>query len=250
VGETVRRATGPWTPAVHSLLRHLQSIGFDGSPRVLGFDEKGREVLTYLHGEAGSMMPQPAYMWTDETLAAAARLVRRYHDAVGWFVPPPNAHWQTQTGAPLHDEPSNEIIICHNDLAPWNTIFRDESPYALIDWDFAAPGSRLWDVAYAVWRWVPVYSEWKCRVVGAELPDDYGPRARLFCDAYGLEDRSSLVEVMRLRMRVLSDTIRLRGEAGEPGFAELLRMGYDRLPLQDMEILDEHRAEIERALAP
>jgi hypothetical protein len=45
-GETVRRATGPWTPTAHSCLRHLQSRGFVGAPRVLGVDQQGRDVLT------------------------------------------------------------------------------------------------------------------------------------------------------------------------------------------------------------
>jgi hypothetical protein len=242
VGDTVRRLTGDWTPAVHALLRYLSSADFAGSPRALGFDEKGRESLTYLEGEAGSMMPQPAYMWSDDALVAAAQLIRRYHDTVEDFAPPPDARWRAQLGAPREGQ-----IICHNDLAPWNTIFLSGAPSALIDWDFAAPGTRLWDVAYAVWRWVPVYGEWKCRIVGCDVPD-YGRRARLFCDAYGLDDRGALLDTTRMRMQALSDTIRSWGEAGEPGFAELQRMGYDKLPLQDMEVLDENRPAIERVL--
>ena len=39
VGDTVRRPVGRWTPAVHSLLRHLEAVGFEGAPRVLGFDD-------------------------------------------------------------------------------------------------------------------------------------------------------------------------------------------------------------------
>ncbi|HKF74825.1 MAG TPA: hypothetical protein VKF59_01675 [Candidatus Dormibacteraeota bacterium] len=35
VGSTVRRSTGPWTPAVHALLRHLEAAGFAESPSVL-----------------------------------------------------------------------------------------------------------------------------------------------------------------------------------------------------------------------
>ncbi len=242
VGDTVRRATGPWTPAVHALLRHLETAGFAGAPRVLGIDERGREILTHLPGEAGSMMPAPAYMWSDEALVEAARLVRRYHDAISGFVPPSGARWRSQVGVPPDDE-----IMCHNDVAPWNTVFLDGKPCALIDWDFAAPGSRLWDVAYAVWRWVPAYPEWKCRIVGSETPD-YGRRARLFCDAYGLEDRSGLLDTMRRRMQVLSHTIRSWGAAGEPGFGDLLRMGYDRLPLQDMAVLEQRWGELVAAL--
>ena len=44
LGDTVRRNVGPWTPAVHSLLNHLQRVGFTGSPHVLGMDERNREV--------------------------------------------------------------------------------------------------------------------------------------------------------------------------------------------------------------
>ena len=53
VGETVRRETRPWSSSVHDLLRHLDREGFAGAPRALGFDDQGREVLTYIEGEAG-----------------------------------------------------------------------------------------------------------------------------------------------------------------------------------------------------
>jgi hypothetical protein len=36
IGATVRRAAGPWTPAVHALLAHLAENGFAGAPRPLG----------------------------------------------------------------------------------------------------------------------------------------------------------------------------------------------------------------------
>jgi len=48
VGETVRRSTGPWTPTVHAFLRHLERVGFDGAPHVLGIDAQGRKVLIYV----------------------------------------------------------------------------------------------------------------------------------------------------------------------------------------------------------
>lgn len=51
VGGTVRRRAGPWTPAVHALLRFLEREGFD-APRVIGMDERGREILEYIEGEA------------------------------------------------------------------------------------------------------------------------------------------------------------------------------------------------------
>ena len=63
VGDTVRRPAGPWTPAVHALLSYLADRGFTGAPRPLGFDEQGREVLTFLEGETvGRRKPRPAWV--------------------------------------------------------------------------------------------------------------------------------------------------------------------------------------------
>src|ERR1700761_8301210 len=87
VGETVRRPAGPWTPAVHALLRHLADGGFLGSPRPGGIDSQGREILTFVEGETvGSTLPWPAWTHTDHTLAEVARWMRRYHQAVSGFV--------------------------------------------------------------------------------------------------------------------------------------------------------------------
>src|SRR4051794_23239511 len=77
VGQTVRRTGNSWSPAVLDLLRHLDREGFAGAPRALGFDEQGREMLTYIEGEVGrgeSFIPDqggrfdlrlPNYVWRD-----------------------------------------------------------------------------------------------------------------------------------------------------------------------------------------
>ena len=41
-------------------------------------------------------------------------------------------------------------LIVHHDLAPWNLIASATGVRGFIDWDVAAPGTRLWDLAYAV----------------------------------------------------------------------------------------------------
>src|SRR5713226_6160740 len=51
VGDTIHRPTGPWTPTIHAYLRHLRAAGFTSAPDVLGIDERGREVLSYIDGE-------------------------------------------------------------------------------------------------------------------------------------------------------------------------------------------------------
>src|SRR4029450_3980440 len=93
-GDTVRRNAGPWTPAVHALLRHLEYVGFTGAPRALGIDERGREVLSYLEGECGEYPLAPHWV-TDEALVAVATMLRRFHDAQYGFRPPPGAIWRS-----------------------------------------------------------------------------------------------------------------------------------------------------------
>ena len=44
VGDTVRRPSGPWTPAVHELMAHVRSAGVSAVPRPIGWDGAGREV--------------------------------------------------------------------------------------------------------------------------------------------------------------------------------------------------------------
>jgi hypothetical protein len=212
VGGTVRRMTGPWTPAVHAVLGHLEARGFDGAPRVLGIDERGREILAYIEGEAptGWPDPYPSWVWSHETLESAARLLRRYHDAVADLVPPSGAAWRHPAGPPPHE------LICHNDVGPFNTVFRGERAVAMIDCDQLAPGSRAWDLAIAVWRWAPVTA-----TPSGQVPGTQGERIRRFCAAYGFADVAQVVDLLPARMRQGYEYARERAAAGEPGFVKI-----------------------------
>jgi hypothetical protein len=244
VGDTVRRATGAWTPAVHALLRHLERAGFQGAPRVLGIDDGGREILSYMEGSVPYAPTIPREIWSDGALSAAARLVRRYHDAAASFHAPDDARWRFCPGAPQGGD-----IICHNDLAPWNTVYRGGLPGAFIDWDFAAPAPRLWDVAYAAWRFVPLYYN---GVPGTEEEDadvhDCARRLRLFSDAYGLAERRDLVDTVLRRQEVMYETVKVWGEAGIAGFAEMWRSGHADYPLRDAAFVRGAQHELEGAL--
>lgn len=244
VGDTVRRATGTWTPAVHRLLKHLEAHGFDAAPRVLGFDEQGREVLTFIEG-ATDNTGEPGWVWSEPALTQTGRLIRRYHDVCRSFNPPADAEWQLMVGAPTTGE-----IICHNDLAPFNAVYRDEVPQAFLDWDLAAPGPPLWDIAYAAWRFVPLYGDpaergWVTAVA------DRARRLRLLCDSYDLHaaDRAQLVAMIDRRIRCSFDTLRTWGEAGVPGWAEMWRAKtHGDGMLRDLEYIAEHRPAFSEAL--
>src|SRR5258707_6979330 len=80
IGGTVHRRAGPWTPAVHDLLRHLERLGFRGAPRPLGIDANGREVLTYIPGE---LAHRRGLGGTE--LSPVCRLIRQEHLKGGTF---------------------------------------------------------------------------------------------------------------------------------------------------------------------
>ena len=143
MGDTVRRRSGPWTPAVHELLRFLEARAFP-APRARGIDEQGREILEYIEGEAyaGTPVPLPDHVFEERHMVDAARLLRRYHDVAARFVAPARAHWRLVSPEP------HELIL-HNDWSPWNALFRNGHFALTLDWDLAGPGPRIWDVANA-----------------------------------------------------------------------------------------------------
>ena len=206
IGNTVRRRRRPEAETIHALLDHLQMQGFEGAPRALGFDDEDRQVFSFVEGTVGGLLGTasvPDHVRSDESLAAVGRLVRHYHDATLSFVPPHNAVWMEQVGHPVGGE-----VVCHNDIGPYNTVFRGGAPVALIDFDDAAPGPREWDLAYAAYRFVPFYPDEICllTVNGWKQPPDRQKRLALLCDSYGWRDRSQLVTVLVRRIDAMIAT--------------------------------------------
>jgi hypothetical protein len=178
VGNTVRRPLRPTSSATHALLDHLADVGFTGAPRFLGVDGRGREVLSYVPGTAITP-PYPAWALTDAALASVAGLLREYHRAVAGFDPAPHV-WSPSPPAPFAGE-----LVSHNDLNLDNVVFRAGRAVALIDFDLASPGSRVWDVACAARLWAPLRPE--LHIDDARRGRTMA-RLRLFVDSYGLAD--------------------------------------------------------------
>jgi thiamine kinase-like enzyme len=157
IGETVRRPPSAKSAATADLLQLLERQGFTGAPRYLGQDNKGRDILSYLDG----WVPPKFQRWTDNQIAAAAALLRTFHDAT--------------RGSQLagHHE-----VVCHHDPGPNNVVFRSNSPVALIDFDLAEPGSALEDVGYAAWTW--------CIASKYDDVERQAGQVRVLADAYGL----------------------------------------------------------------
>lgn len=181
IGSTVRRPIGAHSPFVHRLLAHLEEVGFDGAPRLLGEDDQGREILTFIDG----WVPPNLDHFPDDVVIAAARLLRRLHDATA--------------GSSLAD---GHEVVCHNDPSPCNYVFVTGRPAALIDFDHVAPGDRLRDIAYAGWLWTISADD------GLPIPEQ-ARRLGLMASAYGLRDSSLLLDaVLRRQDENLEDALR------------------------------------------
>lgn len=213
IGSTVRRPTGPWTGAVHDLLRHLAGTGLPGVPRVLGRDARRREVLTYLPGQAhdpDDVTPP------DEVLCEAAHWLRRYHRQVEAYRPQGAVHWRGVT-RPL----GPGEIVCHNDCGSYNWVVDDGRFVGMLDWDLAGPGVPLDDLAFLAWSGVPLYRDGD--------PAELARRIRLATDAYGGgADPVDPVDLARhavARMTTAGDRIAAGQASGDPGMVALTRIG-------------------------
>ncbi|MEO1222617.1 MAG: phosphotransferase [Pseudomonadota bacterium] len=229
VGSTVRRQAGPWTPTIHALLRHVRRNGFQLAPDPIGFDAQGREIVSYLEGDAGHY-PLPGWAWHDRLLTEIATLLRRYHDSTVGFTAPSATVWQLAPRQPAE-------VICHNDFAPYNIVFRDRRPAGVIDFDTASPGPRLWDVAYAAYRFVPLTAPDN---PDTPISDTQTQRRRLtlFCAAYGgIETPRPVLHMAVQRLDALIDFITSRAAAGDPAQRRVLRRG-------DVDIYRSDRAHI------
>lgn len=141
VGATVHRPTGPWTPAVHALLAHLAGR-LAHVPRVLGHDDRGREVLDYLPGH---VLDAGNERLTTAQLVSLVTWTRDLHRAVADFAHP--GPWR------FFDVPE-PTIVAHNDLGYDNLGFDGDDLVGVFDWDLAAPSTPLLELAFLAWNGV------------------------------------------------------------------------------------------------
>jgi hypothetical protein len=134
------------TNTIHELLNYVRSRGIDWVPESFGIDSDGKHVLSYIEGVVPHDTPQ--WIWDDNILMDIAKRLRQWHDATVDFKFH-QAQWL------LKNDEAHEVI-CHNDFAPYNCVFQNEKFTGLIDFDTCSPGSRLWDIAYTVYRFIPL----------------------------------------------------------------------------------------------
>jgi hypothetical protein len=230
IGDTVRRPMPERSEYVHDLLRMLAHYAWPGAPRYLGTDEEGREILSYLDGHVASAPAQPPEIWAEASLVRVSKLVRQFHDLTAG----------TQLAGA--DE-----VACHNTLAPRTTVYRDTGfglrPYAFLDWDHAAPGRRIHDVAHLCWQFLELGP-------GRSSPDGPARLVGLIADSYDLlaRDRRELVEAILWWQDRSWRGVETRAAAGDAAMVQLCADGYVTAIQEAHEWVTRHRAILEAAV--
>jgi Phosphotransferase enzyme family len=204
IGETVRRPVGPWTPAVHALLAYLGSR-LPCVPRVFGYDDRGREVLSYLPGRVVDVDTE---MLSPGQIVSLVRWTRTFHEVVAAFSHP--GPWRF---FPI-EEPT---LIGHNDIAPYNACFDSDDLVGVFDWDLAGPTTPLFELAFVAWNCVPLW-----RDTG---PEPAAARLRLIAANYGGPDARQILNAVSPRIQIMLDGIPAAAAAGDTGMANLLAAG-------------------------
>jgi hypothetical protein len=205
VGDTVHRAVGPWTPGVHALLDHL-ALRLPHVPRVLGFDEEGREILDFLPGRVfEDSATQPL---SEAQIVSLVSWTRAFHEAVADFAHP--GPWRY---FPI----PNPTLIGHNDIAPYNACFDGDDLVGVFDWDMAGPTTPLHELAFIAWNCVPLWTD-----VGAEAA---ARRVSLIAETYGACEPGQLLAAVPPRIEIMLDGIPAAARAGDAGMANLLALG-------------------------
>ncbi|WP_028050952.1 phosphotransferase [Cellulomonas sp. URHD0024] len=233
VGDTVRRPTGPWTPAVHELLDFLAAAGVERVPRVLGIDDRGREILTFLPGHVLAIgTEQPSAAQT----RSAMRWLRAFHTAVAGF-PRQSRRWRFVERAL---EPGE--IVCHHDTAIYNLAFDGDELAGVFDWDVAGPGVPLDDVAMYAWNSALLHPE----ADAAEMVDGL----RTIADGYGSIGAGDLLDHVPVRIVAATDRIAAGQRAGDPGMLRLGEIGEPASTLARLARLSARIPELHARMAP
>jgi phosphotransferase family enzyme len=236
-GDLVIRAAGAWSPNVQALLRHLREAGFTQAPVYVSRDERaGTETLRFIAGQAGTY-PLSAPQRSAEALANVARAIRAMHDAASGFVAPEPGNWQYRTAIPARID-----CIGHNDLGPYNVIYDGTRVAGVIDWDFAGPSSRAWDLCYAAHRFVPLSAPRSARAFGWDPVPEQAARLRLFAAAYGDDvPLPYLLDLLIVRLSAICADIERQVALGNPKFDRMRDERHADGYREDMRYVLRHR---------
>lgn len=235
--DTVRRASGPWSPSVHRFLAHLRAQGCRLVPEPIAI-ENDREVLSYIPGTAGTY-PLADAIRSEDALTSVASGIREIHELAASFAPGDADVWQQQ-----ELEPTRVDLVGHRDLGPYNMIFDGTQLVGIIDWDVCGPTTYEWDLALALYRLVPICDDRQAELFGWPQPPERGERFWHFCDTYGVSDPALVLDVLVGRIADEIVTIERRGKHGDPRYEQQVAEDHASAYRRDIGFLLAFRASL------
>ena len=216
----VHRATSA-TSTVHALLQHLVDGGFNGCPTPL-WQRKGLGAVSYLAGRAYGY-PLPTFLRATDPLEAFGAMLRRAHDLSEDFST--NGPW---AAGDIAMQPG--WVVTHSDIGPGNIVWGSavwgsteseiDQPVGLIDWEFAEPGPRQYDLVAAAMNLcghVDPSKHERAGLLGLNIDDRLGA----FASGYG---NTSAAELRAIAPDVVAERVvdyRDRVASGVPRWQEL-----------------------------
>ena len=245
-GKVVYRDLMPQSKSIHRLLLHLEDKGIPFTPRFLGISENNMEKLSFVEGETIDDYPiQNEINKKITTVRLAAEMLRKFHDGTVDFIQNPDDIWFLEYKGELQKE-----VICHNDFAPYNVTFQDLKPVGLIDFDTACPAPRIWDVAYAAYRFVPLSEEVfdidTRQYRSYSKSTDSLERKRLlheYLDSYGMGNANEVLQILILRLQDLVKLFDDECQKGNKAFIKMKESGHQQFYIREIKFLKENMAD-------
>lgn len=227
----IYRPANVWSPSVQLFLKYLHQKGFDCVPYPYGFDNAGHEIVGFVEGQVyNDLLPKD--IRSDETLMSVASTLKTFHDLGAEYIHllSGDEPWMLNMMYPIE-------VMCHGDYAPYNIAFKEKRVSGIIDFDTLHPGPRLWDIAYTLYRWIPL--------MHPDNPEDFGDEASklrrltLFCDTYGLEETNHhvLYDWVVKRLEALIEYMTAESSKGDETFTENVDNGHIQTYLSDVQYI-------------
>lgn len=230
----VFRPAEKWTVHIHPFLEYLHKEGFQHIPYPYGVDSNGIEKLSYVEGKVyNDLLPEEVK--SEETLISFCNLIRKYHDLGEKYIEQLTGEeeWMLPIRKPIE-------TMCHGDLAPYNIAIEGKKAIGIIDFDTLHPGPRLWDIAYSIYRWIPLMSPDNPENFGSE--EDKHRRLELFIKTYGLKDIYSheIINYVTERLEYLVSFMENEAKNGNATFQEHIEEGHIAQYIRDINYIKTH----------
>jgi Phosphotransferase enzyme family len=227
-GNVVRRKLTPVSPAIHQLLKYLETKNFLWVPRLLDCDDE-YEYFSYFPGKA-IFRPWCDAIKTDEFIAQLGKWLKSYHEVVADFRLKGDVHFNW--GFTL---PEADMIVCHGDLGPWNCIQENGKFQGIIDWDLAHYGYAMDDIAEFAFEFIPFQPNLP-EITGEDLSNaSLIERLEVFCQAYGNLKPDKILEHIPVYLTRMNADLRKQASLGIEPFVSFVAGGI-------ADKLDRHKA--------